>query len=1251
VRLILDLQGAQSNSRFRGIGRYSLAFAQAIAREARQHEVWVALNGRIPNSVEPLRAAFADLVPPERIRIFELPMPVAEIDTTNAWRMRAAELLREKFLADLRPDIVHVSTIFEGLGDEVVSSIGRLDTTVPTAVTLYDLIPLLHPECYLAQSEAKRFYLRRLQSLKRADLLLAISESSRQEAIKALQILPERITAIGAGVEQWFQAVEPSHDTIAALMTRYGLQRPFVLYTGGDDPRKNMEGLVEAFALLPEKLREGYQLAIVCRLQEDSRRRLAAVASNFGLDPHTIVCLGYVPDEDLRLLYGACSLFVFPSLHEGFGLPILEAMVGGAPVIGSNCASIPEIIDREDALFDPREPRDIAKRLAAVLANSELRENLKSWGHQRAKTFTWEACARRALQAFESLHADRTSRLAMMPCRTSRRRPLLAFVAPLPSQRTGIADYSARLLPNLARYYEIICIVDQPEVTDVRITAEFAIRDIHWFENNAERFERILYQFGNSAFHKHMFRLLDQNPGVVVLHDFYLGGILNWMSVTGYAPEIFTEALYVSHGFSGLQKHQLNGREASKEAFPCNAAVLRGSIGTIVHSDHAIALAHSWYDGGIPVVMRSVPFLPMAPEVKDRPDARVRLGLPETAFVVCSFGFLAPTKLNDRLLESWLASPLAGDETCFLIFVGENYGGEYGKRLLERIAGSEAAFRIQITGYVQESQYREYLAAGDLAVQLRGASKGETSAAIFDCLSSGVPLVINAHGSAAELPDDAVMKLGEFFTDEALSAALKRLRADSDLRRALAARGVLHVNRVHHPERIAVRYRDVIEEVYGTSAQARERTLLHAIGRDLAPMDPTEADLVATATAIGANRDRFGARQILVDVSSVAQHDQQSETQRTIRALMMALVANPPAGYRIEPVRSIAEGYCYARRFACDNLGLKDASLVDEIVETGPGDLFLDLDWAIGTVPDLAPWFKAQRQRGLRLVFLVFDMFPLLRPEIFDLATKHISERWLEVLVEVADGLVCLSPTTAMDLLKYLERTHWQRLQPLQVGFFQAGADIHTGLAPTDHSQDTSAILAKLRSRPSFLMVARLAPRKGYHQALSAMEQLWANGVDANLVIIGVNDGIAEDLVHRLQRHPELDNRLFCLDKTSDEMLEQLYRNAGALLAASEGEGFSLSLIEAVRYGLPIIARDIPVFREVAGDHAYYFRGEDSQALADALGAWLSLGPAVPATIGMPWLTWQQSSQQLLDIVLGERWYRSWPDAPPIFER
>jgi glycosyltransferase involved in cell wall biosynthesis len=274
MRIVLDLQGAQSDSRFRGIGRYSLGLARAIAQVATQHEVWLVLSGRYPESVVPLSEGFANLIPRKRIRVFELPGPVAELDPRNSWRMQAAQLLREKFLSDLRPDIVHMSTLFEGFHNEVVTSVGRLNKNIPTAVTLYDLIPLLHPERFLTDALTKRCYLRRAQSLKQADLLLAISESSRREAIEKLQILPERITNIGSGVSPWFSSAHASPGSKTALLERLGLRKPFVLYIGNMEPHKNLERLIEAFSLLRRELRTAHQLAVVGNVNQEQGWRL-----------------------------------------------------------------------------------------------------------------------------------------------------------------------------------------------------------------------------------------------------------------------------------------------------------------------------------------------------------------------------------------------------------------------------------------------------------------------------------------------------------------------------------------------------------------------------------------------------------------------------------------------------------------------------------------------------------------------------------------------------------------------------------------------------------------------------------------------------------------------------------------------------------------------------------------------------------------------------------------------------------------
>src|SRR3990167_1263271 len=184
MRLVIDLQGAQSTvNRMRGIGRYSLSIAQALVRNRGEHEVLLALSGRFPEPIEPIRSAFDGLLPQQNILVWDTPSLVSAVNSEHEARRRAAELLRESFLASLSPDWVLVSSLFEGLSDDAVTSVGMLAGAVPTALILYDLIPLIHRNTYLQNPIVERWYLDKLDQLRRADLLLSISASSGQEAV------------------------------------------------------------------------------------------------------------------------------------------------------------------------------------------------------------------------------------------------------------------------------------------------------------------------------------------------------------------------------------------------------------------------------------------------------------------------------------------------------------------------------------------------------------------------------------------------------------------------------------------------------------------------------------------------------------------------------------------------------------------------------------------------------------------------------------------------------------------------------------------------------------------------------------------------------------------------------------------------------------------------------------------------------------------------------------------------------------
>jgi glycosyltransferase involved in cell wall biosynthesis len=1244
IRCVLDLQGAQGESAFRGIGRYSLNFARAMVRSAGEHEVWIALNGLFPETAASLRAEFSKWLPQDRIVVFQTPGPVSEMDPANTWRRKAAEAIRESFLASLKPDILHVSSMVEGYADNSVTSVKSHDPSYLTAATFYDAIPLLYPDRYLYSSEITNYYLRKLQWLKRADLLLAISESSSREAIQELNIPENRVCNISTGLEEGCGLIELSVAARASLFEKYGIKKNFLMYSGATDIRKNMEGLIAAFALLPARLRGEYQLLLAGKNDDVRRRQLQDTARRHGLREDRLLFTGFVDDADLLALYNTCSLFVLPSYHEGFGLPALEAMACGAPAIASNVASLPEVVGNPDALFDPDQPSDIARKIEHVLTDPDFRKSLSEGGLVQAKNFTWDRTARTAWSAFENLIFSKPVPSASWEIVENLvSKPKLAYFSPLPPEKSGISDYSAELLPELARFYEIETIVEQNTVSDKWVNANFPIRSVSYFERHASQYDRIVYQIGNSPFHVYMLDILRRYPGVIVLHDFFLTGMYRWMSQTG-DTSIFSKVAFDSHGYLGVAQEKEFGRDWAVSNLPCNRPVIDAAAGFIVHSEFSRQLADKWYGPGTSANWELIPHLRTA-LAKNRVAARRRLGISNTDYLVCSFGLIDPTKLTDRVLSGWLGSQLARNKECRLVFVGDNHGGDFGAELLNRIACSEAADRIQITGYSPREVYRDYLSAADCTVQLRTNSRGETSGAVLDCLGSAQPTIVNAHAGFAELPDDIVVKLPDDFSDAELTGAFDRLYLDAEYRTQLAERAVDFVRSYLHPTRIAERYHEAIESFAGSHPMAAEQRLATHISSISTTVTPSHADMIAAARAISLNRVNH-SHQLMLDVSATAKNDLKTGIERVARNLTRELIKNP-GPWRVEPIRFIDGNRLYARKFGLDLVDV-ELRLEEPQIECRPGDIYLALDWNPETVVNDPQFFAQLRARNIPSYFTIYDLLPILQPDKFpDWAVAEF-RRWLKSLCELADGVVCISQSVADELLAWLDAEPPNRLRPFKVGDFHLGADIQTGsvaaVEPDANAAYLEPFIAALKARPSLLMVGTLEPRKGHTQVLDAFELLWADGIEANLVIIGHEGWHVEDLVGRLTQHKASGKFLFWLPAADDQALSLAYQLASGLLAASEGEGFGLPLIEAARYGLPILARDLPVFREVAGDHAYYFQGKDAATLKNALLSWLDLyakGKA-PQSEGVKWLTWAESANYLRNAITTGTFYREW---------
>lgn len=966
MRIVVDLQGAQSGSRFRGIGRYSLALATAMARNQGAHELHVVLNARFADSIEPIKLALGETLAPDRFHVWE---PVRPRD----WHANDGvdERLREAFVSSLKPDLVHVSSMFEGLGEPAITSIGAHTLKWKSAVTLFDLIPLIYRETYLADPRVAEWYFQKIGHLRRADLLLGISNSACKEAIDYLGFNPAHVADISSAIDDHFVKKDMAGEE-AELRKRFSLDRPFVMYTGGIDHRKNIEGLLRAYASLPAEVRRSYQLAIVCSVTQHAKDLLTGLAASLGIKDSELVMTGFVSDEDLVGLYNLCQLFVFPSWHEGFGLPALEAMQCGAVVIGSNTSSLPEVIGLDEALFDPWDVRSMADKILQGLTDHGFRQRMLSHATGQVKKFSWDESAKKALSAMETSVSRNPRNLPGRPVGT--RRPTMAYVSPLPPERSGIADFSAELVPELGRFYDIDVIVDQPEVSDLQVRTSARVRDVDWFYRNAARYERVLYHFGNSRFHVHMCEMLERVPGIAVMHDFFLSGMTAYRDFVLGEKGVWPQLLYRSHGYAPLPTvAAVPDPQGVVNEYPCNFHVLQAASGIIVHSEHFSSLVSAWYPPeSLEGRVASVPLARAAAVVTphDRAAARGALGFSEDAFVISSFGFIAPTKQNHRLLDAWLSSPLAKDERAHLFFVGGEDPNEYGREIERKIKSSGARNRIHITGYTTADDFRKYLLASDVAVQLRTMSRGETSASILDALNYGLPTIINANGAAAEIPDDVVIKLGDEFTDEQLCLAIMRLHADGALRKELADKGHRLIATRHSPRHCAEEYAKAIEASHQQQCSG-EQGLLTSIANHLA-LEGRGVDELALGRALDwVLPPRLPARQVLFDVESCAPK-LESLAESELRRLLLKTME----GWRLEPIRwSEVDGcYRYATDYALRVLGCPVDMLQSEPVRVGSKDILLlseslsahetGLCLRGATVMEFDKWFDAHLSSG-----------------------------------------------------------------------------------------------------------------------------------------------------------------------------------------------------------------------------------------------------------------------------------------------
>lgn len=843
MKIVVDLQGIQNESRYRGIGRYSIAFVKALIRHRRDHEIVLLLSDLFPESLQEVKALLVDEAEICALKVWPGIGPTAYLTKKNHWRREVSELLRETYLASLNPDVVLVSSVVEGGSDNAIISIGKA-TKVFTAAILYDLIPWVYKNEYLPHPNALAWYEERMQTLTKANLLFAISESSRREGIQHLGVDATQVVNISAAIGNEFSTTQLSAEAEQLIRSSFAITKPFLMYSGAFDPRKNIDRLLEAFASLPKEIKQAHQLVLAGGLNAEQRTKIKRQMSKAKLSEADVIITGRISDVDLRGLYRLCQAYILPTYHEGFGLTALEAMACGAPTIGSNVSSVPEVIGLEKALFDPFSVKDIAKKIALVLTDTEFRAELLAHNPGQLAKFSWDQTARRAIDTLEGL-----------------------------------------------------------------------------YQQGAIRTE---YQFDDPV---------DQK--------------------------------------------------------------------------------------------------------------------------------------ND---------------------------------LIKRVA-----------------------------------------------------------------------------------------------------------------------------EIEGTAARSLlELKLVSALMAQTQPKkDPRPT--------------------LFVDITELHQRDSKTGIQRVVRSIIHHLLLSVNGSHQIELVyASENQPYRSASAFTRQLTQPHDAVMTPETTEDlcidpRQDDIFLGLDFQDVVASNHEDFYDYLRTIGVKVYFVLYDLLPLqlkttFSPEVIENYTK-----WLH-LVSQQDGVICISRSVAAEFSAWLAENYPQRPAQFKVDWFHLGGDIESSRPTRGLPLNGQEALDLIEQGTTFLAVGTIEPRKCHAQMLAAFDLLWEQGEDVCLVIVGKHGWLTEQIATSITIHPRYGSSLFWYEVVSDEFLAKIYQHSTCLLAASEAEGFGLPLIEAAQYGLQVIARDIPVFHEVAQDGAFYFSGKTPLDLARAIQEWLSLRQqgAAPDSRLIKWQNWKQSSTQLMSRIIPE---------------
>lgn len=373
-----------------GIGQYSRNLARALSRIDKENSYTLYILYPVLKRITRPSARKVDLPNEGNFKVVfkDIPVPF------QLFRYLQGPILPQSFkdygLGEIEADVVHSNTF-------CVPSFR--DKKKKLIVTVYDLTVLTHPECH-RKANIRHCLDGIKDAIKYADAIIAISESTRADLVNYLDAPPGLITVTHLAAAGDLRPVEDP-EVLKSARLKYSLPERYVLFVGSNEPRKNIKTLLEAYASLPAGIKNEFPLVIAGGkgwLNSD----IPGVVKRLGIET-SVRFAGYIGKDDMSAVYSGASVFAYPSLYEGFGLPILEAMSCGAPVITSNVSSMPEVAGDAARLVTPTDTEELGEALRALLSDEGLRKNMRQKGRERASKFSWERCARETLALYRKV--------------------------------------------------------------------------------------------------------------------------------------------------------------------------------------------------------------------------------------------------------------------------------------------------------------------------------------------------------------------------------------------------------------------------------------------------------------------------------------------------------------------------------------------------------------------------------------------------------------------------------------------------------------------------------------------------------------------------------------------------------------------------------------------------------------------------------------------------------------------------------